>query len=472
MPLDSWPGAYRLPGPNTIPAVISSISGVTWPGLPTAMGTNMLALLYQLEQSQWSDSEVLRAKQFWQLEGLLRHAAKTVPFYRARLRAAGVNPAVPITPEAWARIPILSRSEVQTSFEALTSRRIPKSHGRISTITTSGSTGKPIKVLSTGLTGLMWRALTIRIHLWRRRDFSARLAAIRYDKGGRARYPDGARSASWGPSTAAIFATGPATLLSITTPVAQQAEWLERQDPDYLGTHPTNLADLVRHCQQEGIKLTRLREVETYGETLDPATRALCREEWGVPVADIYSAQELGYIALQCSDHEHYHVQSESALVEILDDQGRPCPPGGVGKVIVTHLHNFATPLIRYDLGDYAEVGEACVCGRGLPVLNRIMGRVRNMLTLPSGDRLWPFFRVSRFNDIAPISQFQFVQKTPQLIEVRLVVGRELSEGEEVELRELIVARLGYPFTLRFSYLDEIPRSASGKYEDFRSEIA
>ncbi len=81
---------------------------------------------------------MLRAKQFWQLGGLLRHAAKTVPFYRARLRAAGVNPAAPITPETWARIPILSRSEVQTSFEALTSRRIPKSHGRTSTITTSG----------------------------------------------------------------------------------------------------------------------------------------------------------------------------------------------------------------------------------------------------------------------------------------------------------------------------------------------
>ena len=128
------------------------------------------------------------------------------------------------------------------------------------------------------------------------------------------------------------------------------------------------------------MRLPGLREVRTLGEASTPDLRALCREAWGVPLVDVYSAEEVGYIALQCPEHEHYHVQAESVLVEILDERGAPAPPGETGRVVVTDLHNFAMPLVRYEIGDYAEVGEPCACGRGLPVLRRIVGRVRNML--------------------------------------------------------------------------------------------
>ena len=78
----------------------------------------------------------------------------------------------------------------------------------------------------------------------------------------------------------------------------------------------------------------------------------------------MYSSQEVGYIALQCPENESYHIQAENVLVEILDDDGLPCEPGEVGRVVVTALHNLATPLLRYDIGDYAEVGSPCSCGR------------------------------------------------------------------------------------------------------------
>ena len=76
--------------------------------------------------------------------------------------------------------------------------------------------------------------------------------------------------------------------------------------------------------------------------------------------------------------------------MEVLDNHGRPCKEGETGRVVLTDLHNFTMPLIRYEIGDYAEVGPPCACGRGLPVLARILGRSRNMLTLPAGDRIWP----------------------------------------------------------------------------------
>ncbi len=211
--------------------------------------------------------------------------------------------------------------------------------------------------------------------------------------------------------------------------------------------------------------------MQTLSEVLDPALRDKCRRLWEIEIADMYSTMETGYIALQCPKTENYHVQSECALVEILDAGGTPCQPGEIGRVVVTPLHNFATPLLRYDIGDYAEVGAPCPCGRGLPVLTRIMGRARAMLTLPDGGRSWPLMGGSRFAEIAPVRQYQFVQKSRERIEARLVVERPLQRREEEKLRERMFSRLGHPFEIEFSYVERIARKAGEKYEEFKSEL-
>jgi len=163
---------------------------------------------------------------------------------------------------------------------------------------------------------------------------------------------------------------------------------------------------------------------------------------------------------------------SEGLIVEVLDEQGNPCRPGQIGRVVVTDLHNFATPLIRYDLNDYAEVGEACPCGRRLTVLKRIVGRSRNMLLLPDGRRHWPFFGVFRFTEIAPIRQHQLIQRSREKIEVRLVADIPLTAEQEMRLIDLIQKSLGYPFELKLVYFDEkIPRGKGGKFEEFICEV-
>ena len=217
--------------------------------------------------------------------------------------------------------------------------------------------------------------------------------------------------------------------------------------------------------------LATLKQICTISECVDAATRALCRRAWNVPVCDIYSAQEVGYIALQCPDGDHYHLQAESALVEILDDAGCPCAPGTIGRVVVTPLYNFAMPLLRYALGDHAEAGAPAGCGRGLPVVTRILGRTRNMLTLPDGGRLWPRLSELRYGEVLPVEQFQLVQKSRSLLELRLVAKRRGNAEEEARLRELVVARIGHPFEVDIRYAERIERGATGKYEDFRSEL-
>ena len=178
-------------------------------------------------------------------------------------------------------------------------------------------------------------------------------------------------------------------------------------------------------------------------------------------------------IADQCPEHEHYHVQAETVLVEVVDASGRPCTPGEVGRVLVTPLFNYAMPLLRYELGDYAEVGPRCACRRGLPVLTRILGRERNaLLVAPTGERYWPTFGSRQFAEIAPVIQHQFAQKDVDWIEARLVTERRLTPEEEARLRAHILGRLPGSFRITFAYPGDIPRNAGGKFENFVSEIA
>jgi phenylacetate-CoA ligase len=214
------------------------------------------------------------------------------------------------------------------------------------------------------------------------------------------------------------------------------------------------------------VRLPDLEAVHTLGEPLTPDVRAACREAWGVPVRDAYSCEELGFIALQCPLHEHYHVQSESVLVEILDEEGRPAAPGQIGAVVLTALHSFAMPLIRYAIGDYAEVGEDCPCGRRLPVLKRIWGRRRNQVTLPDGRCAWP--DVGALWDAIPdVDQIQLLQRDADHVEVRFARRDPLSPAEEPAIAARIHGALGHSFRLTFTRMDAIPRQPNGKYETF-----
>ncbi|MGH7123493.1 MAG: hypothetical protein ACREFI_03915, partial [Stellaceae bacterium] len=173
----------------------------------------------------------------------------------------------------------------------------------------------------------------------------------------------------------------------------------------------------------------------------------------------------------QCPEQEHYHVQMEAALVEVLDAKGNSCAPGEVGEVVVTPLHNYATPLIRYALGDYAEVGAPCPCGRGLAVLRRIVGRARDMVVLPNGERRFGYHSPDLLAGIAAIVQHQVAQVSRDELEIRLVVRRPLAPEEETEIIDRVRKNYGDAFRYRLAYRDEIPRAAGGKYFVFRSEL-
>ncbi len=453
------------------PPLLSAVSGTVWPAIPGPRAAILLAVVAQLERSQWLPPDELERLQGLQLGSLLGHAHATVPFYRERLAGAGYRPGGVVTPDLLAALPRLTRAELQGLGDALLATAPAEAHRPVGLVRSSGSTGIPVQVRTTRVTKVLWDAITLRDHYWHGRDFGRKLVAIRAEAQRPTDDFDGVNGPTWGPPVSLLHPTGPAALLDVSVVVERQLPWLIAQAPGYLLTYPSNAVALAKLCLARGVRFPTLRELRLFGEVVDDEVRSVCSEAWGVPVTDLYSANEIGYLALQC-EHGAYHVQSESVQVEVLDAAGAPCAPGEVGKVVVTSLHNFAMPLIRYELGDFAEVGSPCPCGRGLPVLARILGRTRNLLVMPDGTRRWPLLGWREFRKIAPVIQHQMVQRRLDLIEVRLVVERPLTAGEEDRLRARIREALGHPFSLVFQYLSEIPRTGSRKYEEFVSEVA
>ena len=443
---------------------VSAIPGVAWPAVTAPGAATTLALEYQLERTQWLSADRLRELQYRQLAVVLQHSYATVPFYRERWRGV-YDPGRALTPERFAALPLLTKRDLQQQFDNLKSRDIPSSHGATSESRTSGSTGKPVRVLKTELDQLYWSAYTLRDHLWHRRNLQGTLAAIR---GG----ASAAQSDGWGTATFRVVETGRSAVLPASTDVHVQLAWLKQQQADYLLSHPSNIVELARLSIAGGVGFPNLKEVRTSGEILTQEVRDLCRQAWNAPVTDMYSANEVGYIAFQCPQYEHYHVQAEDVVVEILDEHGMPCAPGETGRIVVTPLHNFAMPLVRYDIEDFAEVGEPCACGRGLPVLRRIVGRSRNMLVTADGDCYWPSFKLRRLMDELPLLQYQFVQKEFDMIEARLVTASPFTGGQEENLRRHVLSQLPDGFRVNLEYCKEIPRGAGGKFEDYVSEVA
>jgi phenylacetate-CoA ligase len=449
-------------------SVHSAVAGVTWPPLLAGESASLAALMHQLGETQWLPADTIVERQHQQLVHVATHAHSHSLHFRSRMQAAGLGPEQLSTRDDLRRLPVMRRRDVQSAAEKLFCTQIPRSHAPVTESSTSGSSGQPVVVKRTAVSRLMWLAMTLREHLWQRRDFRGKLAVIRDD------YLQGDQvdTPTWGPPASLLFETGPSNALAVRTGVARQFAWLQSINPDYLLVYPSNLTALLGQFAQRGLSLSRLRQIRTINETLTLGVRELARRVLGSEIADTYSSAEVGIIAAQCPDSDLYHVMAESVIVEVLDEQGEPCMPGQVGRVVVSDLHNFATPLIRYDLGDYAEAADACPCGRGLPALKRILGRRRNMVQLPDGRSLWPAVGGLRYREIAPIRQFQFIQRERETIEVRLVSAAPLTLDQERRIGALVCEALDYSFKLEFAYFqEEIPRGPGGKFEEFICEL-
>jgi len=391
------------------------------------------------------------------------------PFYRDRLEPLFRAAEAPDL-QAWHEVPILRRSDLERDLDLINPAEPPRDMGEVTTRRTSGTTGTDgMTFRICALVRIADACMMQRLYRWWGYDDAAPMASIRHytmnDRG----FPNGKVETQWSyPGRPA-----PHYSLDLRTPTANIIEWLVRHRPRYLLTFPSVLHELASHPDAPRITELALKGVVAISEVTSEDVCDLVRKTFGCGAAQIYGCSEMGAIALQSPDDDALLVCEENVLLELLDDNDHPIELGGTGRVILTSLHSFATPFIRYEIGDYATSAEgACPSGRAFVRLRRIEGRRRNALVSARGERIWqstiPAASVLRH---VAAKQFQIRQPDPETIEL-VYVPAGAKPPDQAGLRACFEILLERPIKLVLTAMDPIPRTHGGKHERIVSGVA
>lgn len=446
---------------------LRSPGGSVWPAVPMLEVSQIWAAYQELERTQWLSRSQIEELQLKQLRALLLHCFHQVPYYRRILDAIGIG-ARPIDGMAeLRRLPLLTRELYQKHFTDLRARNLPPGMTEAGGGYTSGTNGVPIQVLKTNRDSLWWSAFFLRDLEWSGLDPRGRLASIRLMATSREQLPralEGLSYPYWTHFCHVLLETGPAFVMDVRQDPRRQLDWLREVQPDYLCSLPSNLDFLASLVLEGGRRLPHLRAIQAVGEPLTYGMRERIEAAFGVPVKDLYSSTEAGYVASPCPLGHGHHVHAESVIVEVLDANDRPCLPGQTGRLVFTTLQNFITPFIRYDILDEVTLGAGpCPCGRGLPLWTRVDGRRHPLLHLPGNQRKSSMGITLGLRQVGGCHQFQFVQRAVDHVIVRVVPDSSWGPEHAQRMRQLVEREFAYPIRVDVEEKARLERQPGGK---------
>ncbi len=396
------------------------------------------------------------------LQKLLFHAREKVPYYKDKIPE---NEEIEkILPE----IPVLRKSDIREHFESLKSLDIKNRN--VSLQSSGGSTGKPItliidKAYSEWLIasenyyykkymGFLF-AEPKKIILWGAHRDIKQFQGIR--------------------SKISHYLSNTSLLNAFEVSDKQFDEFVEAintQKPDLIRSFAGSLFLLAEYIKKKNIKIFKPKYLGTSAETLRPFMRKTIEEVFETRVRDYYGSREVGIIAAECANGK-MHTFPFFNHVEVVDHQGIPVKPGEEGYILVTGVRNYSMPLIRYEIGDMAILGDSCSCGGYGPILETVTGRISDHFVKQDGSLVHGQFFTRMFYFNKWIAEFQILQKSYDLIEIYFVPNAniEASETEKKEINEKILVRMGSNCHIKWIQVETIPKSESGKRLFTRSLI-
>jgi phenylacetate-coenzyme A ligase PaaK-like adenylate-forming protein len=421
-----------------------------------------LPLLHDLEASQWRSPERLEALRMKSLSRLLRHAYFDLSFYRARFDAVGARPDDIHTLADLARLPLLTRDQAIDSHEA---RRSPVAPLPTISKATGGTTGEPLRF-----------AYDARSEDWRQ--------AVKLRGWGWAGYRVGARTLYyWGAPLPRPFASRMKTGLDRALKRETYVDCTRRGEADLdavaamiAAAAPQVIicftqagADLARHINERGLRRWDTIPILCCAEGLFPDDRAAMSAAFGPAVFETYGCREMMLIASECAAHDGMHVSEENLIVELIVREpggDRPARPGELGEVVLTDLHNFGMPFIRYANGDLATRAPAgsCACGRGLERLVSVDGRVTETLRDGRGGHVSGLVFHAMFMGAfaAGVRQFQALQHVDGAITLKIVPRHSFVEATRAEIERRCAEQIP-GVAVRIDLVTEIPLAPNGK---------
>ncbi len=424
-------------------------------------GSKHLRYLAELERTQFESSEQIRARQLVMLQTQLHHAFATVPYYQRTWAAVGVHPSDVKSFADLANFPILPKVDVRTRGDELHSSAY--ANAKVRTKTTSGSTGVPLKIVLDER-GAQWKtACTLRADEWSGWRRGQRVAKVWGN-------PEYRHFGLRGRITNALVdrAVYLDTIGLTSERIGEFARALRRHKPGMIFGHAHSLYLLACALKKSKIDDIRPNGIVSTAMPLHDWQRVVIEEVFGTPATNRYGCEEVSLIACQCEKHAGLHVAAESVYTEV---DGKPT---GTGKLLVTDLSNAAMPLIRYEIGDVVTLSNTpCVCGRGLPVIDKVEGRDADFVVTPSGSLISGISLTENFAmHIRGAAQVQIIQETTTHLRVRLVKDDAFDDVSHRQLAKLVLDTFGPTMRFDVEFLDVIPQEPSGKYRFCISKVA
>lgn len=418
----------------------------------------------ELRENQWWSPDKIAELQLERLKALLRHAYQNVPYYSQRFAEAGLHPDDIKTLDDLAKLPILTKRDIRENRSELVARHFPQS--QVVSTATSGSTGEPLQ-------------------FFRSRESNARgLAGVFLAYSWYGYQPGDKRAHLWGVSRhdsimQSLFKKIRLRISRIVyldaynmseNQMGRFARKLYQFKPKMITAYASAAYLLARYLKHRGIENLRPEAVVAQAHKLFPEQRELIREVFDCKVFDFYGSVEVPAMATECPEHTGYHILTPNVILEFIRNN-QPVSPGKIGKIVVTDLHNYAMPFIRYENGDLGvPLNERCHCGRGLPLLKEITGRISDMIIGSGGKYVSGQFFINFFRFKPWIKQFQVRQDINRNITISIVLETEPEESELEAVRAIIREQLGEEIKVDILFVSSINSAKSGKYRFTISE--
>lgn len=251
-------------------------------------------------------------------------------------------------------------------------------------------------------------------------------------------------------------------------PLEENVGLIERLRPDVVGGYGSYLELLMDHIEDRG-GISHLPALLAWGgDGMSERGRRTIPQRFGVPVYGLYGAVEAFHIGFECEAHRGFHVNTDIHPLRLVDDDGNEVPDGASGQVVVSNLVSRGTVVLNYRLGDVARwIPGPCPCGRLLPTLSFVEGRLDDWLELGGGELLHPQGLRELFApEDGHVRQYQVEQRSPSDYLVRLVAAPGNEDGREQLQRRLATrfrAAAGEDARVEFEFVSAIERTARGK---------
>lgn len=421
-----------------------------------------------LRHTHWTPHQLLDY-QNKKVREIVDYAYDNVSFYHEKFLHSGVKPADIKTVEDLDKLPIIRREELQTGSTKLLSNLFD--HTKLNTVSTSGSSGKPLLTYLTKKEDEFRKAKLLRPHIICGQNPRDKWVLI-----------EPPQQISHLGRLQRLLGVYTPFFVSIFEDPKKQMSAVEKLRPDVLDGYSNSLFLLAKESEKNGIETIRPKMIMGGAELIETGSRKFVEETFAAPFYDQYASEELQMIAWQCTEKQEYHIDADSIVLQVVDDEGREVAPGERGEIICTSLFNYAMPFIRYAVGDMGVLSKTsdCPCGRRFPQLKVAEGRKDAMVVLQGGRRItaltlgWimEFYRFYR-----DIYHYRIIQRKKDLLTflIKTTNSQADEKSMEAELKGHVIKMLGLEKSevrIEVEFVDEIPPDKTGKIRKVVSELS